>query len=128
MAPNKKPAGNAKASKSDSKDKPKGKASTSKEDNEGGGKLKPATAINTRHILVLKPLSSQFHTLRTKLLTANIPVRKTFQKGRSPRQTPRRRQIRRGSTRFLRGQGSTGRQLGMESQRLPGHSVREGSV
>ena len=39
-------------------DKPKGKASASKAGNEGGSssKLKAATAINTRHILVDIPM------------------------------------------------------------------------
>ena len=46
MAPNKKPA------KSADKDTSKGKGTTSKDDKEAKGKLKPATAINTRHILV----------------------------------------------------------------------------
>lgn len=49
----------AKASKGGEKDasKGKGKASSSKDDSSssgGGGKLKPATAINTRHILCEK--------------------------------------------------------------------------
>lgn len=39
-------------------DKPKGKGSASKADNDGGSssKLKAATAINTRHILVDIPI------------------------------------------------------------------------
>ena len=47
MAPSKKP-----AAKSGDKPKDKGKGSASKDDNAGGSKLKAATAINTRHILV----------------------------------------------------------------------------
>ena len=51
MAPSKKPTGNA---KSNEKDNSKGKGKASKDDKEAGGKLKPATAINTRHILCEK--------------------------------------------------------------------------
>ncbi len=53
MAPSKKPASNAKPAKTGEKDKAKGKANAaSKPEQESGSKLKPATAINTRHILV----------------------------------------------------------------------------
>lgn len=58
MAPSKKPASNAKPAKGSEKDKLKGKSSAPKDDKDSeGGKLKPATAINTRHILVLTLLS-----------------------------------------------------------------------
>ena len=50
MAPSKKP-----AAKSGDKSKDKGKSSASKDDNAGASKLKAATAINTRHILVHSP-------------------------------------------------------------------------
>lgn len=51
MAPNKKDAGGAKAGKGG--DKAKGKGSASKDGEiAGSSKLKAATAINTRHILV----------------------------------------------------------------------------
>lgn len=65
MAPGKKPAVNAKPAKSSEKDKSEGKASASKDEKESGAKLKPATAINTRHILVrpLPPLLISFFTL-----------------------------------------------------------------
>lgn len=56
MAPSKKP-----AAKGGEKSKDKGKASTSKDDdNAGTSKLKAATAINTRHILVHPHLSLFF--------------------------------------------------------------------
>ncbi|MCJ1452248.1 Peptidyl-prolyl cis-trans isomerase pin4 [Mycoblastus sanguinarius] len=54
MAGNKKPTNPAKTVKGGDKDKAKGKGGASKEDKEGGGKLKAATAINTRHILCEK--------------------------------------------------------------------------
>jgi len=47
MAGNKKTAGTVKPAKT-----AKGKAGSIKEDTESGSKLKPATAINSRHILV----------------------------------------------------------------------------
>lgn len=56
MAPSKKP-----AAKGGDKPKDKGKGSTSKDDNAGASKLKAATAINTRHILVHHPLLSSPH-------------------------------------------------------------------
>lgn len=51
MPPKKKDAKPAKAG-----DKAKGKGSPSKADTEGSSKLKAATAINTRHILVDIPI------------------------------------------------------------------------
>ena len=56
MAPSKKP-----AAKSGDKSKDKGKGSASKDENAGGSKLKAATAINTRHILVGSVLLLCFH-------------------------------------------------------------------
>ncbi len=53
MPPKKATAKPAKSSEKDSS-KGKGKANSSKDDGSAGGKLKPATAINTRHILCEK--------------------------------------------------------------------------
>jgi len=44
--------GKKKPAKGGEKEKANAKGSSSKEIKESGGKLKPATAINTRHILV----------------------------------------------------------------------------
>ena len=63
MAPSKKSSSNA---KSGEKDNFKGKGKASKDDKEAGGKLKPATAINTRHILVcIAALGQRFSVLPT---------------------------------------------------------------
>lgn len=51
MAGNKKATPTAKPAKGAEKDKVKAKGGSTKDDS--GGKLKPATAINTRHVLVL---------------------------------------------------------------------------
>ncbi len=48
--------GNKKPAKGGEKEKANAKGSSSKETKESGGKLKPATAINTRHILVWNSL------------------------------------------------------------------------
>lgn len=71
MAPSKKP-----AVKGGDKSRDKGKSSTGKDENAGGSKLKAATAINTRHILVLLIPSFPNSARQEELI--DYPVRETL--------------------------------------------------